>query len=97
MSASKKIYYPPEILKLIELGREGKLWTIEVIYKPQDQPDAKRMVRRNMTGQEVLQFRESMFKVGFTIPLGENHWQIVCPLDIHTAYLTKQSGYFAEE
>lgn len=85
---------PPEVLERMELGRQNKLWCLEVHYAL----DSERRVmrKRNMTGDEVLKLRTSMFQAGFTMPVKENHWRVIPPIDIVQVDLYKQSAYFAE-
>lgn len=94
MSENKKQYVPPEILALQQLGRDGKLWTIEVVYNYHN--EAKRVRTRNQTDAEVRKYREEMFRYGLTIPIEPGHWQIICPYDIMQVDLYRQSGYFPE-
>lgn len=94
MEPAKKQYTPPEVLERQELGRQGKLWTIEVIY---NKDGTSRILRkRNMTDVELMKFRQSMFSFGFTMPVEQGHWSIICPLDIVSVDLFKQASYFPE-
>lgn len=94
MSASKQPYVPPELQQRIDLGKAGKLWTIEVIYNCHN--EVKKIARRNLKNEEVQEYRETMFRYGLTIPVEPGHWQIICPYDIARVDLYKQSGYFPE-
>ncbi len=94
MSENKKIYTPPEILRLQQLGREGKLWTIEITYHCDSNTKLER--KRNMTGDELVKYREDIFRIGFSVPIAAGHWRIVTPYDIIQVDLYKQSGYFPE-
>lgn len=94
MTESKKQYVPPEVLKLMELGRAGKLWSIEIIY--QCDSNTKIECKRNLTGEELVKYREDIFKIGFSVPIAAGHWRIVTPYDIVQVDLYKQSGYFPQ-
>lgn len=91
--APVKQYVPPEVQALQELGRQGKLWTVEVVYTLDS--NTKVVRKRNMTSDELMKFRESMFRFGFTVPVEPGHWKVVPPFDIQTVDMFKQTNYFA--
>lgn len=94
MTENKKSYVPPEVLQRMELGRQKKLWSLEVEYALDG--ERKILRKRNLTGEEVLKLRTSMFQCGFTMPVGEHHWRIIPPIDMVRMDLYQQSAYFAE-
>jgi hypothetical protein len=92
MPTTDKQYIPPEVLRLMELGRQGKLWTIEITYHCDSNTKLER--KRNMTGDELVKYREDIFRIGFSVPIAAGHWRIVTPYDIVQVDLYKQNGYF---
>lgn len=94
MSDSKKTYVPPEILKLMNLGKVGKLWTIEVIYTLDSVVHRYRKV--NQESKDIMKLRENIFTVGLLVPVDAGHWKIVCPIDFISVDLWKQDNYFPE-
>lgn len=91
-----KQYIPPEIMRLMQLGRDGKLWALEVVYSIRDKNEYKQMIKRNLTEEELLKTREAMFKYGLQIPVEPGHWKIICPIDILEVDLYKQKAYVME-
>lgn len=85
---------PHELQMLIQLGKEKKLWSIEIIYNIAGEGATKRMLKRNMTARELMVFRESMFKYGFKVQIDPGHWKIICPMDIVEVDLYQQDHYF---
>jgi hypothetical protein len=85
---------PAELQRLIDLGKQKKLWTIEVCYNVVGTSEAKMKRYRNLEVQELMTFRESMFKYGFKVGVEPGHWKIVCPIDIIEVDLYQQSAYF---
>lgn len=91
----------PKIEDLEKLGKEGKLWGIEIIY--QHRSEAKRLTYRNQTNEQIMKIRDAIFRVGFVIPVKDQHgviingsFQIIPPLDIVEVFLHRQTGYFYE-
>lgn len=91
----EKIYYPPEVLRLIELGKQKKLWAIEIWY---NKPDEGKQVmwKRNFTSNEAMTWRAKMFRYGIQYPKGPGHWGVICPMDILTVDLYRQNEYVPE-
>ena len=86
---------PEELRELYEMGAAGKLWTLEVEY---DFDSERKITRwRNLTDQDLMRRRTSMFQVGFSIPVGgqPGHWRVICPIDIVKVDLYRQTGYFS--
>jgi hypothetical protein len=84
----------PDISKLKTLGKEGKLWSLTVVYDVDGV--TKQLTRRNMTGEQLMAFRKTMFNAGFTLMVEPGHWKIVCPMDIKTADCYQQRDYFPD-
>jgi hypothetical protein len=89
-----KNYVPPELQVLIELGKAKKLWAIDAVYKIGGETKVVR--KRNMTDAELMKFRESMFRYGFTHPVEAGHWKIVCPIDIVEVDMYRQDAYLPD-
>jgi hypothetical protein len=85
---------PPELQRLIDLGKQKKLWTIDVLYRLTSANEAKRKMYRNLEVYELMRFREDMFKYGFKVGVEPGHWKIICPMDILEVDLYQQSAYF---
>ncbi len=86
--------YQYELQKLIELGKQKKLWAIEIRYNVSGGGESKLMRKRNLTVKELMIFRESMFKYGFKVQVDPGHWKIICPMDIVEVDLYNQDHYF---
>lgn len=93
---TQKTYIPPEVLQLMELGRQKKLWALEIVYTTPGENEVKRIWQRNLTGEKLMDFREKMFRYGFTVPVEPGHWKIVCPMDIQSVDLYRQDNYVTE-
>lgn len=89
-----KEYIPKELKQLIEMGKQKKLWALEIRYNVAGQGETKLMRKRNLTVQELMTFRESMFKYGFKVMVEPGHWKIICPMDIVEVDLYNQDHYF---
>lgn len=89
--SDKKTYIPPEILERMQLGREKKLWAVEVVYLLKN--ETKIQIKRNMTSEELMKFREALFRYGMQIPVEEHHWKVIPPYDIHEVDIYQQSSY----
>lgn len=85
---------PYELQQLIELGKQKKLWALEIRYNVPGEGVAKLMRKRNLTVKELMIFRESMFKYGFKVQIEPGHWKIICPMDIVEVDLYQQDHYF---
>lgn len=93
---ANKQYIPPEVLRLMELGRQKKLWALEIRYNVPDKNETKIIWKRNMTGEQLQTVRENMFRLGFEIPVEPGHWKIICPMDIVTVDCYRQDNYVGE-
>lgn len=82
----------PELQQRRDLGKKGKLWSIEVIYKRGN--ETKRMQKSNNTGAEVMEFRELVFRAGLAVPIDPGRFFICAPWDILDIEVTRQSKYF---
>lgn len=92
--AANKQHIPPELEELFALGKAGKLWAMEIIYTLEG--ETKQVRKRNMTVEELMKFRETMFRYGMTHPVEPGHWKIVCPMDINSVDVYKQATYLPD-
>ena len=84
---------PGEVAQLQELGLAGKLWALSIVFTWDG--ETKTVIHRNLTNQQVMKLRSSIFEYGFIHPIAAGSWRVVCPLDIDRVYLDRQSGYFS--
>ncbi len=86
----------PELARLIELGKQKKLWSIVIRYTVYDSNEPRLMNKRNLEATELMNFRELMFRYGFKVEVEPGHWKIICPFDIVEVDLYQQDAYFFE-
>ena len=85
------------MLALIELGKQKKLWAVEVQYTaPGAQQERKIEIKRNLTAEELVKFREAIFRYGMQIPVKPQHWKIIVPMDILEVDIYQQDHYIPE-
>lgn len=89
-------YIPPEIQELIDLGKAGKLWAIEIPYD-NGQGETKIIRQWNMRGEQVMKLRQKIFQYGLTVPVRPHEWLIVPPMDIRHCLLIQQNAYLPEK
>lgn len=89
---ANKEYIPPEVLRLMELGRQKKLWAVEIWYNIPG-GGKKPFWKRNMVSDEMMEFRDKVFRYGLQLPVEPHHWQIICPMDILSMDLFQQENY----
>lgn len=85
---------PYELQRLIDLGKQKKLWALEIQYNVAKTGETKVMRKRNMEELELMNFRELMFRYGFKVMVAPGHWKIICPMDIVEVDLYRQDAYF---
>lgn len=81
-------------MKRISLGKAGKLWRIEVLYKVAH--ETKRVCITDRTGREVREFRELVYTAGLAVPIDPGHFKVISPFDILEVDVWKQDKYFGE-
>lgn len=100
MMADKDVYIPPELQLRIDAGNKKMLWALEIVYTVTEggvnTSQTKRWPKKNMYYNEMLEFREAMFRYGFTIPITRGHWKVIIPMDIVSVELFRQERYFPE-
>jgi hypothetical protein len=84
----------PELQQRIDLGKAGKLWRIEVLFK--EGVETRRYELRDRTGREVMDFREKVFKAGLMIPVSPGMWRIVSPFDLLEITVYRQQKYYGD-
>ncbi len=92
--ATSNQFVPPELQELFALGKAGKLWAMEIVYSLEGV--TKQVRKRNMTAEELMKFRETMFRYGLTHSVEPGHWKIVCPMDIFSVDVYKQATYLPD-
>lgn len=83
-----------ELKARIDLGKRGKLWRIEVLFK--DGFETKRYEIRDRTGREVRNFREDIYQCGLAVAIDPGHFRVYSPFDILTVDVWKQDRYFGD-
>lgn len=91
---NKKTYIPPAVLELMKLGDEGKLWTLEIPFTLDGVTSSVR--KRNLTGEQVMKLRMSIFQCGITKPIAAGEWIVIHPMDILNPHLIRQARYIPE-
>lgn len=92
-----KTYYPPEVLRLMELGRQKKLWALEIMYTVQSNHTTAILRKHNLDDVELMKERDAMFRYGIQTPIAPGHWKIICPIDIISVDLYRQDNYVPEK
>lgn len=88
----------PDDLARREAGKQGKLWSIEVIARIGiTGTETKRWFRANLYENELMKAREKMFTHGILVPVDPGRWKIILPLDILEVEVTRQKNFFANE
>lgn len=77
-----------------DLGLLGKLWSLELYFDRYDSAETQHYLQVNLTGDEIQRYRESIFTIGFQIPVSPGHWRIVMPYELKRVELFRQSKYF---
>jgi hypothetical protein len=91
----KKQYIPPQILRLMQLGEEKKLWAVMVGYQLGN--ERKQVIKRNLETEELMKFRETLFRYGLQIPVEPEHWKVIPPYDILEVDIWRQDKYLPDE
>ena len=77
----------------MQLGREGKLWSVEIMFNVPAKHETKTEYKRNMETSELMKFREALFKYGFSLPVKAGHWRLILPMDILQVDIFKQDAF----
>jgi hypothetical protein len=85
---------PPELERLIELGKQKKLYRLVILYNVRSYGETKVLDKPNMEVAELMNFRENMFVYGFKVMVAPGHWKIVCPMDVVEVDMYQQDSYF---
>jgi len=93
MSSNKDI--TPELQDRIDLGKKGKLWRIEILYKRGN--EVCRIEKRDRTGAEVKTICEDLYIAGLTVPISPGHFRVVSPYDILEVDCYKQDKFIGED
>lgn len=85
----------PELQQRIDLGKAGKLWRIEVLFKLGN--ETRRYETRDRTGKEVREFREVVYTAGLAIPIDPGHFKVISPFDILEVDVWRQDRYYGND
>lgn len=96
MPTVNNTYIPPEIQRLMKLGKEKKLWALEILFNVQGPSSTKLKWIRNLDDNELFKYREMIFKYGFSTPIKPGHWRIICPMDIVQVDIHRQDRYIMD-
>lgn len=91
-----KTYIPPDVLRLMKLGEQKKLWALEIMYNIRGNSTTSIMWKRNLDDEELKKVRDAMFRYGIEMPIAPGHWKIICPIDIVDVDLYRQDNYVPE-
>jgi len=83
-----------ELQARVNLGKAGKLWRIEVMYKAGN--ETKRVCIQDRTGRELKDFRDNIFIAGLAVPIDPGHFKVISPFDILEVDLYKQQKYYGD-
>lgn len=75
-----------------DLGARGKLWTIDAWYRQDKTPI--QITRGNLTWEECMTFRETVYTHGLLIQLDTRKWRVIHPCDIIDIHLLNQLKYY---
>lgn len=79
---------------LRDLGKKGRLWSIEVIFLDVGGNEIKTRHIDNQTDADLMKFRDNIFYTGLMIPMDPGHWQIFPPSAIKEIHAHKQGTFF---
>lgn len=88
-------YLPDELLSRIDAGAKKKLWAIDLLYNTRT-GETRPFRKRNLYSDELMKFRETMLRYGFTIEVEPGHWKLILPFDIVEVDLYRQDKYLPE-
>lgn len=84
LSLEDRAAYDQETIQTrIDAGKAGNLWTVEILFSAYVSPgELRRHVVKNLLGNELMKFREAVFRAGLLLPIAPRQWQIIPPADI---------------
>ncbi len=79
-----------------QLGKENKLRRAEIYYYGPypNRSQVLHVYQDNLTGKEIEEFCERIYKSGLLLPIDPGHWRIVSPADIIDVHIYKQDKFF---
>lgn len=84
-----------DLEKRKQAGKEKKLWGIEVMYRHYESPGSvRRHTMKNYFGEELMNFRNTVFTAGIMMPVDPGHWVIIMPADILQIDVYRQNSFF---
>lgn len=76
-------------------GAAGKLFSIEVLFCAYNAKSVyRRHTIRNLTGGELMKWRENVFLSGMLLPQAPGHWTVIRPGDILQIDVWRQKTLF---
>ena len=78
-----------------QLGKSGKLWSIEVFYYGEFN-SVRKIEIRNRTNDEIWQFRDYVFRVGIMFQETPIRWRVIPPQDIKDVFLYLQKNFIGD-
>lgn len=77
-----------------QLGREKKLWRMEILFEEHHQNQVCRYFIDNKTGTEIIEFREKMFSIGLMVMADPGHWVLIPPSAVIQVDIWKQDKFY---
>lgn len=93
-SFPKKAAPPLTVDARKQMGRERKLWRLEIYFEEITKNELCRYFMDNKTGSEVLEFREKIFSIGVMVQTEPGQWVIVPPANIKQVNVWRQDKFF---
>lgn len=78
--------------QLRKLGKEGKLFAVEVLYS--EGKETKKVVYANQTATDLMTFRRNLFTCGFLVGISPGHYRLYSPADIEKVFVDRQSDFW---
>jgi len=77
----------------MELGKAGKLSTVEIRYYHVDTNQVCLHRLHNFTSQNIMDMRNAIFTAGLMLSIDPGHQVIIPPSDIRTVDVYRQKSY----
>lgn len=93
-SFPKKAVQPTTLDARKQMGREKKLWRLEIYFHELTKNEICRYFMDNKTGQEVIEFREKVFSIGLMVQIEPGQWSIIPPNSIEQVNIWRQDKFY---
>lgn len=77
-----------------ELGKQKKLWRLEIFFNELSKNQTCRYQLDNRTGQEIRDFRSQVFSIGLMVQMEPGMWVIAPPAAVIQVNIWKQDKFF---